>query len=507
MAGRARAAACNTGAGSQGFPINLYRWWLTMLQRHVFHCAFHYASNLVSNHASRWLMAAACIFACGGTLAADAASSAEVAGTVALAIGEATLQDASGAAHAAARGDAVRVGQTLLTGANGHIHVRMVDGAFVSVRPQSRFRIEEYRYDPALPSNNRVKFVLEQGVARSITGRAGEAAREHYRLNTPLAAIGIRGTDFVVQASAEVTRVLVQSGAVSMSPLGTDCLASASGPCNTTATRVLSAAMRNAYLELGSRSSVPLLVPASKALNSPNLIAPPQPEEPAVVSKADSANLVSRDAQRDSNVKLALKNAREEYPPAAVVQEPIATAPVLPILPVLPSQFWWGRYVAFDAAYVPTGKESLARDVLLATLAPSTRETVVGNDMFALLQPVGSFSMPKSGSFDFKLAESEAYIVRDDRTRVSAATISSPLLNINFGASTYATALTVNGSGIAPLSVQSTGTIGSTGRLNAGSKSVDKFDGILSNDSSQAAYIFQQGLKDGFVAGATRWVR
>ncbi|NMM36121.1 MAG: hypothetical protein HHJ09_01225 [Glaciimonas sp.] len=486
-----------------------------MLQRHVLHFAFHYVSKLTSHYVSRWLMAAACIFACGGTLAADAASSAEVAGTVALAIGEATLQDASGAVHAAARGDAVRVGQTLLTGPNGHIHVRMVDGAFVSVRPQSRFRIEEYRYDPALPSNNRVKFVLEQGVARSITGRAGEAAREHYRLNTPLAAIGIRGTDFVVQASADVTRVLVQSGAVAMSPLGTDCLASASGPCNTAATRVLSAAMRNAYLELGSHSSVPLLVPASRALNSPNLIAPPQAEEPAVVSKADSANLVSRDAQRDSNVKLALKNASEDHPPAAVVQEPIATAPALPTLPVLekpaapaaPSQFWWGRYVAFDTAYVPTGKESLARDVLLATLAPSARETVVGNDMFALLQPVGNFSMPKSGSFDFKLAESEAYIVRDDRTRVSAATISSPVLNINFGASTYATSLMVNGSGIAPLSVQSTGTIGSSGRLNATSKSVDKFDGILSTDSSQAAYIFQQGLKDGFVAGATRWVR
>lgn len=455
---------------------------------------------MLQRHISRWFLAAVCTLAGGAASAADAPAA---AGTVALAIGEAALLDASGTSRAAAKGDTVQVGQTLRTGANGHIHLRMTDGAFVSVRPQSRFRIEEYRYDPAVPANNRVKFVLEQGVARSITGRAGEAAREHYRLNTPLAAIGIRGTDFVVQASNEVTRVLVQSGAVAMSPLGGDCLASSSGPCSTAATRVLTAAMRDAYLELSSRSSVPLLVPAAKALDSPNLVAPPRAEEPAVVGKNGSTGSEMRDAQRDTIVRLALDKARDERP---AVQEPTPEKPSVE-LPMPKSQFWWGRYVAFDAAYVPSGKESMMQNALLAALAPDTREVVVGNDMFVLLRPAGNLNMPRSGSFDFKLAESEAYIVRDDRSKVSAATISAPSLNIDFGARTYATALTVNGSGIAPLSVQSSGTIGSSGRFNPDSKSVDKFDGTLSNDSSQAAYLFQHGLKDGFVAGATRWVR
>ena len=34
---------------------------------------------------------------------------------------------------------------------------------------------------------------------RSITGQWGEAARDRFRLNTPIAAIGVRGTDFIVE--------------------------------------------------------------------------------------------------------------------------------------------------------------------------------------------------------------------------------------------------------------------------------------------------------------------
>lgn len=41
-----------------------------------------------------------------------------------------------------------------------------------------------------------VRFRLDRGVARAISGAAAEGARERFRLNTPLVAIGVRGTDF-----------------------------------------------------------------------------------------------------------------------------------------------------------------------------------------------------------------------------------------------------------------------------------------------------------------------
>ena len=167
----------------------------------------------------------------------------EVAGTVSFVIGEASTLT-NGQKQAISRGDAIKAGQTIATGVNGHVHIKLIDGAFVSIRPSSRFVIEEYKFDAEQPKNSRIKFNLEQGTARSITGKAGEASKESYRLNTPLAAIGIRGTDFVVHTEQSVTRVVVQSGAIVMSPLSQECLSSAFGPCNTATARVLTAAMR-----------------------------------------------------------------------------------------------------------------------------------------------------------------------------------------------------------------------------------------------------------------------
>ena len=229
------------------------------------------------------------------------ALAADLAGSVSFVIGDASVVGEDGKARTVARGENVNAGQILQTGATGHIHLRMVDGAFVSIRPQSRLRIEDYHYDAANPANNRIKFVLEKGVARSITGRAGEVAKENYRLNTPLAAIGIRGTDFVVQATDDITRVTVQSGAVVMAPLAGDCLASALGPCKSAASRVLTAAMRDAYLELRNRNEAPLLVPAEKALESPNLVAPPRPEEPK--ASADSSRVHTGPTQTSASPK------------------------------------------------------------------------------------------------------------------------------------------------------------------------------------------------------------
>ena len=170
----------------------------------------------------------------------------DIAGTVSFMVGDASTLSSSGQKQTISRGTSVLVGQTILTGDNGHVHLKMVDGAFVSIRPSSKFKIEEYLFNVAEPKKSKVKFILEQGTARSITGKAGESSKESYRLNTPLAAIGIRGTDFVVQTEKNVTRVIVQSGAIVMTPLNDDCLSSSFGPCNTATARVLTAAMRDA---------------------------------------------------------------------------------------------------------------------------------------------------------------------------------------------------------------------------------------------------------------------
>ncbi|RJF99494.1 FecR family protein [Noviherbaspirillum saxi] len=448
------------------------------------------------------------------TVSSAYALAADPAGSVSFVIGDASVVGEDGKARAVARGENINAGQLLETGATGHIHLRMVDGAFVSIRPQSRLRIEDYRYDAGNPENNRIKFVLEKGVARSITGRAGEASRQNYRLNTPLAAIGIRGTDFVVQANADITRVTVQSGAVVMTPLAADCLASSLGPCKSAASRVLTAAMRDAYLELRNRNEAPLLVPAEKALeSSPNTVAPPRPEEPRATAdkQAKPANNVdTRDAVRE--VAAADIKNRVETPTATPVPEvtppaPEPTPPITSIPPpvepppvvVEPARFWWGRY----SPYVQAGQEHTSFN---AVNQPG-REPFFGNAVFSLFRESGTLVVPNSGVAKFKLVESEAIVMTGNQ--LAAAQITSPSLTIDFAQRRFDTSLTVNSDGIAPVSIASSGEVTHQGLLLGKTNTPDtKLNGLLSDGGGQAAYVFERALSGNqSIQGVTRWTR
>jgi len=150
-------------------------------------------------------------------MAAQAGS--EVVGEVTLLIGQAQLVGADDVVRTVERGQSVRAGDRIETREGGHVHVRFVDGGRLSVRPSSRLQIENYSHSATQPQGSAIKFRLDEGVIRSITGTWGEEARERFRLNTPMAAIGIKGTDFVVKSDANVTAASVYSGAILLAPL------------------------------------------------------------------------------------------------------------------------------------------------------------------------------------------------------------------------------------------------------------------------------------------------
>lgn len=423
-----------------------------------------------------------CALACATPVRAT-----EVAGTVSFVIGVASVAAADAAPRQLRGGDAIDVGQTLVTGPNGHIHLKMQDGAFVSVRPQSRFKIEQYHYDAQAPANNRIKFVLEEGIARSITGRGGAAARSNYRLNTPLAAIGIRGTDFVVQAAADATRVTVQSGAISFTPLAGDCVASGLGPCASAATRVLTAAMRDGYLELRKQGSIPVLVPSERALNNPNAVSPPRLEEPKTMEEKTLGRAASTEAILSQAAKAVL---------GAVTAPPLA-----PAAAPAPTQFQWGRWSRFIAP----GEEAHNIEALLAP----GREVLASNAVFVLTRDEGLPRMPEAGVAKFQLAGSEAYLMSGDKT-LSAASIAAPSLTVDFAARTYDTALTVNSATAGQVGIASSGRITGQGQFIPVANSANtSIGGFLSNDASQAGYVFERGgLPNGAgVVGVTRWLR
>lgn len=158
-------------------------------------------------------------------------------------------------------GSAIREGDVVETLGNGHVHIRFVDGGLVSVRPDSRLSIEHYRYDPVQPSNSIIKFDLNQGVMRSISGTGAKSARDKFRLNTPIAAIGVRGTDFVVKASDELVQAIVNEGAIVVAPFSNACNAGSVGPCHTNSVELNGGTQQ--LLELSNLYDSPRLIPLS----------------------------------------------------------------------------------------------------------------------------------------------------------------------------------------------------------------------------------------------------
>jgi hypothetical protein len=80
-----------------------------------------------------------------GTLIEPQALAAPAA-RVEFAVGNPQIASAGGPARPLAKGAAVEAGDTVFTN-DGRVQLRFTDGAYVSLQPQSRFRVDEYRWE------------------------------------------------------------------------------------------------------------------------------------------------------------------------------------------------------------------------------------------------------------------------------------------------------------------------------------------------------------------------
>ena len=140
------------------------------------------------------LLVAAAMFAPVNALAA--------AGKAIFVYGSATIVSEDGTTARLAKGDAVESGDTIVTAANGRVQIQMVDGGLLALRPGTEFRIEKFSYPQAAATDEAAAaepasfFELVKGGFRSITGAIGKSDKQDYRVRTPVATIGIRGTDY-----------------------------------------------------------------------------------------------------------------------------------------------------------------------------------------------------------------------------------------------------------------------------------------------------------------------
>ncbi|MCC5884821.1 MAG: FecR domain-containing protein [Gammaproteobacteria bacterium] len=119
-------------------------------------------------------------------------------GRATVVLGQVEAIAADGDSRSLQRRDSVFEGDTLRSAAGGRAQFRFTDGGQVSLRPDSEFRIQDYEHDQATPATSRQQLDLRRGGFRARTGSIAERNRAGYRVQTPIGAIGIRGTIFDV---------------------------------------------------------------------------------------------------------------------------------------------------------------------------------------------------------------------------------------------------------------------------------------------------------------------
>ena len=135
--------------------------------------------------------------------------------------GDVQLERAGQGSTKLAGGDKLQVGDTVVTGAQSSAAVRLGDGTRVLVRPGSRLRIERHVQlgpvgHPRAPIDSALR--LQEGSADTRVPTGG-AVKPRLEMRTPVANLGVRGTEFRTRVQADRTFAEVLSGVVAAGAL------------------------------------------------------------------------------------------------------------------------------------------------------------------------------------------------------------------------------------------------------------------------------------------------
>ncbi len=460
---------------------------------------------------------------CALTRSAAAVAVSAVVGEASLVIGVAHVASTGGVVRPVARGTLVREGDRIETDVGGHVHLRFVDGARLSVRPSSRLHIENYTHSEQQPELNAIKFRLDVGVVRSITGAWGEAARDRFRLNTPVAAIGVKGTDFIASSDADKTLASVFTGAIVVAPLSSKGCAASLGPCQSGREKLLSEAMKGQMIALYNRDTTPQIVALAESMSASRAPAPGearptaqaavQPVKPmatdSVPASSASSTVNDKTVNNQTLVAIVTNNQAKNTvtppapePPVVLAPTPPVVVPPAPLPPPTVSQLQWGR-MPWAAAL---SAETLS--VALEQATASGRASTLGNGAFSLFRdnPMGAQFAATEASAQFRLAGGTGQLSADQGRKIEAVTVSGGALSVDFARATFDTRLTISSPRLGTDNVSANGLVRPNGfMLGQGGNAY--VAGALSLDGKEAGYFFDKVLPAGNVSGITVWGR
>lgn len=113
---------------------------------------------------------------------------------------------------------------TLTTDAESQAQVVFSDNTLMTFREGTKFVISQYSYRPASGKKSVGKYIMNliEGGFRTITGIIAKTNPEDYQVNTPVATIGVRGTDYAVVVLGGELYVGYYSGEPCVTSAGTE---------------------------------------------------------------------------------------------------------------------------------------------------------------------------------------------------------------------------------------------------------------------------------------------
>ena len=118
------------------------------------------------------------------------------AGNIIAIKGDVSAQSADGATRALMKSDEVFVGDQIITGSGAYAVVEFIDGAKATLRPDSKLSVDKYAFGT---DDDGAVLGLVKGGFRAITGEIAHNRPESYTVQTNVATLGVRGTEFAVR--------------------------------------------------------------------------------------------------------------------------------------------------------------------------------------------------------------------------------------------------------------------------------------------------------------------
>ena len=120
---------------------------------------------------------------------------AEAIGKVIIAAGNVTAGVDGGELRTLKRRSDVFVGEKIYTDGTSSVQIRFTDGSLIALRENTTFLITDFQY-AGNEKEDKVALELLKGGFRTITGSVGKGNKDAYKVETPVASIGIRGTNY-----------------------------------------------------------------------------------------------------------------------------------------------------------------------------------------------------------------------------------------------------------------------------------------------------------------------